>query len=156
MDTKDKWTIVIAIAAFCVSCIAVFVSIKSCSIAEDQAERYYEEIKYIGERDIKKNLTIKQISGSKYFLKEVELVPTFVGISGSLYEEGTRFELDLNNTFKGDEKGYFIDDIQGKICIYQEVKNCGNRTITELKMSYKINDKVKHYNIPFLMPKKAK
>ena len=97
MDTKDKLTIGIAIAAFCVSCIAVSVSIKSCSIAEDQAERYYEEIKYIGERDINKNLIIKQISGSKYYLKEIELVPTFLGKSGSLYEEGTPFGSAYND-----------------------------------------------------------
>lgn len=151
-NSTSNW---IAFGAVIIAIISAGVSIKSCMITNEQASRYYEEIKFIGKFDGKKYLIIKQEAGTKYILDEVELIPTFSGSHDSPFLKGTPYVLDLRQSYKEDKSAYFVDDIKKRICTVQNINNCENLPIMKLKMTYTINKVKKSEEIPFLVTNKS-
>lgn len=128
------------------SLIASLVSVKSCVIAQEQSERYFNQIKF----NFKKqgdSLEIRQISGSRYYLGEIKIHPVFSLNPKDPFTEGVPYVADLHDDASSDEDIYIISDINKRLCLQQNIENCDQQNILMLSISYEINKKLFRTNV---------
>lgn len=144
---KDFVSVCFASLSLLIAIFSIIISVKSCSIAEDQANRYYREIIFIASCDPDNNLNIRQVSGSLYYLNKVTLIPFYVCNNKSPIRKGYPYVLELGGTYQGKEKGYFIQNINKHICLVQKIEDCEKQQILNLRMEYKVGEVTKTYDI---------
>ena len=147
IELKDKLSLLFTLITLICSLIAVGISVKSCTIAEEQTKRFFDQIKFIGERDKNNSLTIVQTSGNIYFLESVTLIPVYSTVVGNPFKKGTPYSLDLLGTYKGKEKGYLIPDISKKMCITQIIADCETLNLVGITMVYVVNGEKRVFKI---------
>lgn len=148
IELKDKLSLIFTLITLICSLIAVGISVESCTIAKEQTKRYFDQIKFVGERDKNNILTIVQTSGNIYFLESVMLIPVYSTAVGSPFKKGNPYSLDLLGTYMGKEKGYSIPDISKKMCITQVLRHCEALHLIGITMEYDINGEKRIFKIP--------
>ena len=139
MKDADRYGLILLVLSLGISLLSFGTSIKSCSIAEEQSKRYFEQIKFTSE--VKNNtLTVIQTSGNKYFLTEVGLIPKY-SIGNTPFSIGKVKYINLSAFYSTEQDGYVVPNIKEEICITQVIPKCEKLAIIEMDINYTINKK---------------
>ncbi len=143
---------ILMIAALIMSIISMFITYQATTAAKDSAnaakeqqeytkklfDRYYDEIVFIGKLG-ENNLIIDQPTGTKYFLKRVELTPHFLNDRGGLEDLiGLPYDIDLTSHYDHQSGRYIIKEIHKRICSNQIIDNCEEQKFTNILMKYQV------------------